>query len=171
MKKNGTFKRGIFFLLDGVLTYKRIRIQTLLWSKASGERVYISIFPSNVIKYNKVDTGLIEFISTNVREGEDVFKHVDDSLNTLDCEDMLINSCERVERSCVSRRLSALLCSRFTETFNETIKVMNFSDYLNMNCRFKEIYLLLKTARHCNEYGVLKSSNLSSLNLIFKFLR
>lgn len=143
----------------------------MLWSKASGERSYISIFPSNVIKYNKVDTGLIEFISNNLKEGEYVFQHVDNSGDTIDCDDILTRSCYRVERSCMSRSLSALLSSRFTEILNKTIEVGSFSEYLKIKLKFRQIYLLLKTASICYEFGILIDASLSSLNLIFKFLR
>ena len=137
LKKNGTFKRGLFFLLGGVIVYRIIKIQTMLWSKANGQRVYISVFPSNVIKYNKVDTGLIEFISSNVKEGEYVFQYVDDSGDAIDCEDILIRSCYRVERACMSRSLSALLNSRFTEILNKTISTPtppNISNENSLRC-------------------------------------
>lgn len=171
LKKNGTYERGIFFISDGLVAYKRIRIQTMLWTKEDGQKIYISVFPSNVIKYNKVETGLIEFISTNVKEGEYIFEHVDDSEDTIDCEDILVSSCKRVERTCTSRGLSALLSSRFTAILNKTISVMTFSEYHRINLMFKEIYLLMRTAEVCCEYGVLKDCTLSSLNLIFKFIR
>ncbi len=157
--------------MDGVIRYKKIKIQTMLWRKSNGERFYISLFPSNIIKYNKVDTGLIEFISNNVKEGEYVFQYADDSADTIDCEDILIRSCSNVERSCMSRSLSALLNSRFTEILNNNIEVISFSDYLKIKLKFKQIYLLIKTASICFEYGVLLDASLSSLNLIFKFLR
>lgn len=143
----------------------------MLWTKANGYKVYISIFPSNIIKYNKVDTELIEFISSNVKEGEDIFKYVNDSENNLDCEDVLIHSCEKVEKACLRRHFSSLLSSRFTEILNKTIEVVNFSDFLKLELKFKEIYLLLKTAAECFNYGIIKGYDLSSLNLIFKFLR
>jgi len=171
LKKNGTFERGLFFLLEGSTVYKRVKIQTMLWSKPTGERVYISIFPSNIIKYNKVDTGLIEFISNNVKEGEYIFQHVDDSGDTIDCEDILTRSCYRVERACMSRSLSALLNSRFTEILNKPIEVGSFFEYLKIKLKFRQIYLLLKTASICYEYGVIIDPSLSSLNLILKFLR
>lgn len=143
----------------------------MLWKKASGENTYISVFPSSIIKYNKVDTNLIEFISTNVKDGEDVFKYVDDSDSTIDCEDILIRNCDRVEHACVSRRFSALLSSRFTEIVNKTATVMSFYEFSRITLRFKEIYLLKRTAEVCREYEILKNSKLSSLNLIFNFLR
>jgi len=143
----------------------------MLWRKTNGKMVYISIFPSNIIKYNKVDTVLIEFISNNVKEGEYVFQYADDSADTIDCEDILIRSCSKVERICMSRSLSALLNSRFTEILNKNIEVISFSDYLKIELKFKQIYLLINTASICFEYGVLLDASLSSLNLIFKFLR
>ncbi|WP_139376074.1 hypothetical protein, partial [Clostridium oryzae] len=93
LKKNGTFKRDLYFLDGTEVRYARVKIQTLLWTKADGNKVYISVFPSNIIKYNKADTNLIEFISRNVKEGESVFDYVNDSENCLDSEDILIRSC------------------------------------------------------------------------------
>ncbi|MFD3156693.1 hypothetical protein ACFIJ5_07505 [Haloimpatiens sp. FM7330] len=78
LKKNGTFERGIYYTVENDLKYSRIKIQTLLWQHASGEKEYISIFPSFVVKYNKVSTDLIEYISTNVRKGESVFDYIEE---------------------------------------------------------------------------------------------
>ncbi|WP_139376140.1 hypothetical protein, partial [Clostridium oryzae] len=89
LKKNGTFKRDLYFLDGNEIKYARVKIQTLLWTRADGNKVYISVFPTNIIKYNKADTNLIEFISRNVKEGESVFDYVNDSENCLDCEDIL----------------------------------------------------------------------------------
>ena len=60
------------------LNYAIIKIQTLLWETASGQKIYISVFPSFIVKYNKISTDLIEFISTNVGRGE---KNYNDRIN------------------------------------------------------------------------------------------
>jgi hypothetical protein len=123
------------------LRYSRIKIQTLLWKTASGQKKYISIFPSFIIKYNKVSTDLIEFISTNVGKDENVFDYIDDSGDLLEREDILVRSCKRVEHAILSKRLSALLSAKYTETFNTTISVINLIDYKKLILRFKEIRL------------------------------
>lgn len=171
LKKNGTFKRDLYFLSGTEVKYARVKIQTLLWTREDGKKVYISVFPFNIIKYNKVDANLIEFISRNVKEGDNVFDYVNDSVNCLDNEDILVHSCLKVEKACRSRKFTGLLSSRLTEILNLNATVMSFSEYFNLKLRFKEIYLLLKIAENCCFYDVLADCSLSSLNLIFKFLR
>jgi len=149
----------------------RIKVQTLLWETASGEKKYISVFPSFVIKYNKVATDLIELISTNVGKDENIFDYIDDSGNLLDCEDLLVRSCQRVENSVMSKRLAALLSAKYTEVFNSTVRFIDFSTYMTLKLRFEEIYLLLVTANICSKSLILNGASLSYLNEFFKFLR
>jgi hypothetical protein len=153
------------------LRYSRIKIQTLLWKTASGQKKYISIFPSFIIKYNKVSTDLIEFISTNVGKDENVFDYIDDAGDLLECEDILVRSCKRVEHAILSKRLSALLSAKYTETFNTTISVINLTDYKKLILRFKETFILLTTANICFNALILDGGSLSYLNGFFKFLR
>lgn len=171
LKKNGTFERGLYYEVGCDLKYTRIRIQTMLWETASGEKRYISVFPSFIIKYNKVSTDLIELISTNVGKDEIVFKYIDDSGNLLECEDILVRSCARVEHAVLSKRLAALLSAKYTETFNNTISFINYAHYKEINLRFREIYLLITVANICFEAQILHGASLSSLNGFFKFLR
>jgi hypothetical protein len=153
------------------LVYTRIEIQTLLWETASGQKIYISVFPSFVVKYNKISTDLIEFISTNVGKGENVFNYIEDSGNLLECEDILIRSCQRVNKTVECKKFAALLNAKYTETFNSTLKCIKFNDYIKINLKFKEIFLLLLTATVCSEAFILKGGSLSYLNEFFEFLR
>jgi len=171
LKKNGTFERGLYYEVGSDLRYSRIKIQTLLWQTACGEKKYISVFPAFIIKYNKVSTDLIELISTNVGKDEIVFKYIDDSGDLLECEDILVRSCERVEYSILSKRLAALLSARYTQTFNITISFIDFVRYKEINLRFRETYLLITAANICFEAQILHGASLSSLNEFFKFLR
>lgn len=171
LKKNGTFKRGLYYTINNVLRYTIIKIQTLLWTKASGEERYISIFPSFVVKYNKVSTDVIELISTNVGKGESIFKYIDDSHDLIENEDILTCSCNRVNKAVADKKITGLLNAKYTEIFNTTIPSINFVDYKVSNLVFKEIYILLKVAVICSEALILKDFTLSFLNGFFKFLR
>lgn len=171
LKKNGTFERGLYYEVGSDLRYSRVKIQTLLWQTACGEKKYISVFPSFIIKYNKVSTDLIELISTNVGKDEIVFKYIDDSGDLLECEDILVRSCDRVEYAVLSKRLAALLSARYTETFNSTISFIDFVHYKEINLRFRETYLLITAANICFEAQILHGASLSCLNEFFKFLR
>lgn len=171
LKKNGTFKRGVYYVDGNDLRYHKIEIQTLLWETASGEKRYISVFPSFVIKYNKVSTDLVELISTNVGKDENVFDYIEDSGDLLECEDILIRSCERVEHAVVSKKLTALLSAKYTETFNSTISFIDFVDYKKISLKFKDTYVLLTVTNICFKSLILKGDSLSYLNEFFKFLR
>lgn len=153
------------------LRYSRIKIQTLLWQTASGEKKYISVFPSFIIKYNKVSTNLIELISTNVGKDENVFDYIDDSGDLLECEDILMRSCKRVDHAVLSKRLTALLSAKYAETFNATINIISSADYKELVLRFKETYVLLSAAKICFTALILYGDSLSYLNGFFKFLR
>lgn len=171
LKKNGTFSRGIYYIANDILQYRRVKIQTMLWTKSNGKKTYISIFPSCIIKYNKVSCDLIEFISNNVGKGESVFKYIEDAENLIECEDILIRSCQRVNMACSNKKFSSLLNARYTAIFNTSINISgcrhkSFKTYL-----FSSISILLQTANICCESSILKASSLSSLNKLFKFLR
>jgi hypothetical protein len=129
------------------------------------------VFPSFIIKYNKVSTDLIELISTNVGKDENVYSYIDDSSNLLECEDILARSCERVEYAVLSKRLTALLGAKYTETFNNTVSFIDWVDYKKLNLKFKETYVLLTAANICFKALILDGDSLSYLNGFFKFLR
>lgn len=171
LKKNGTFERGLYYEVGSDLRCSRIKIQTLLWQTACGEKKYISVFPSFIVKYNKVSTDLIELISTNVRKDENVFKYIDDSGDLLECEDILIRSCERVDYAILSKRFTALLSAKYTETFNSTISLIDFVNYKQSNLKFKETCMFIAIANTCFKSEILHGASLSYLNEFFKFLR
>lgn len=168
---NGTFERGIYYEVGMDLRYSRIKIQTLLWKTASGENKYISVFPSFIIKYNKVSTSLIELISSNVGKDENIFNYINDSGNLLECEDILVRSCQRVEFAIMSKRLAALLSAKYTETFNSIISFMDFAKHKEIKFKFIETYMLIVIANICTKSLILNGASLSHLNEFFKFLR
>ncbi|OPJ58204.1 hypothetical protein CLORY_36990 [Clostridium oryzae] len=100
-----------------------------------------------------------------MKEGESVFDYVNDSENCLDSEDILTSACSKVEKACKKKRFSGLLSSRLMEILNMNTEVMNFSEFLNSKLKFKEIWLLLKTAESCCFYDILTDWSLSSQNL------
>ncbi len=171
LKKNGTFERGLYYKINSCLKYIRVNIQTMLWTTSSGKSFYISIFPSCIIKYNRVATDLIEFISTNVRKGESIFNYIEDADSLIECEDNLARSCERVNKACHDKKFDALLNSKHTTIFNSPIKISK-EEYNKCNTySFIHTLILLKVADICSKTGILKGSSLSSLNEAFKFLR
>lgn len=170
LKKNGTFERGLYYKVDNCLKYLRVKIQTMLWTTSLGKNFYISIFPSCLIKYNKVSTDMIEFISSNVRKDEYILDYIDDADCLIDCEDILSRSCERVNKACNDNKYAALLNSRYTEIFNAPISI-KFPDISILNTvLFKDIIILLMTSYACFENGILKGDSLSAINEFFKFL-
>lgn len=171
LKKNGTFERGLYYKINSYLEYKRVNIQTMLWTTSSGRSFYISIFPSFIIKYNKVATNLIEFISTNVRKGESIFNYIEDADSLIECEDILSRSCERVNSACYLKKFDALLNSKYTTIFNTPVKIPKEETNKFNTYSFMQIVILLSVANICSKTGILKGSCLSSLNEVFKFLR
>ncbi|MBU3215502.1 hypothetical protein LL033_03105 [Clostridium estertheticum] len=141
------------------LNYAIIKIQTLLWETASGQKIYISVFPAFIIKYNKISTDLIEFISTNVGRGENVFNFIDDSGNLLECEDILIRSCQRVNTTVECKKIAALLNAKYTEIFNTTLKCIKFNDYKRSNLRFKDTLILFYSTYYRTHYMFVNKTN------------
>jgi len=142
LKKNGTFKRNLVFTVSLNLVSVMVRIQTLLWSTASGERHYISVFPNFIIKYNPLTIPLIELISSNVRKDEDIFNHLNDPENLFDSETELAHSCLRVEHACKNKMFAAILNSRFTNAFNTIAHIEP-----PKNTRYPEICTLIAMAK------------------------
>ena len=142
LKKNGTFKRNLIFTVGTDLKLMIVRIQTLLWTTASGEKHYISVFPNFIIKYNPLTTPLIELISSNVRKDEDIFNHLNDPENLFDSETELAHSCLRVELACKNKMFAAILNSRLTNAFNTIARIE-----LPKNARYPEICTLIAMAK------------------------
>lgn len=170
LKRNGTFERGFYYTVDNVLHYKRVKIQTMLWTTNNGTEIYISVFPSCIIKYNKVSADLIEFVSSNVRKGESIFNYIEDADSLIECEDILARSCERVDKACYAKKFDALLNSKHTTIFNVPVKISREETNKSNTYSFVHTVILLKVADICFKIGILKGNSLSSLNRTFKFL-
>ena len=171
LKRNGTFERWLYYSDDGILKKQRIKIQTFLWTSATGVKKYISAFPSFIIKYNKVSADLIEFISTNVGKDENVFNYIDDPECLVENEDILINACEKVDKACKTKGFTALINARYTKIFSTPMLITPISKVYSKTLRFKHTAMLLVAGEICFETGILNGLGLSILNVVFKFLR
>lgn len=165
LKKNGRFSRGLYYTAEEVLVYKKVDIQKLQIAMADGTTFYMSVFPSFIIKYNKVSVDLIELIATQNRWDEDIFKVFGDPLDVVSCEDLLHRACQKVDNTCKSKNMAAHLNARYTEVYGLPINIQNYEAKL---FRYPAIYTLYKTGEsYCgNSQGVL-----SALNQLFQFLR
>lgn len=172
LKKNGTFNRGIYYLHNNNLQYSRIRIQKLQWTTTiDGKEVkrYISVFPSFVIKYNKVSVDTIEYISNTCRKGENIFTVINDPECVLLSEDLLHRACQKVNEACIQENYASILNARYTEVYEVSISFPELIDKIS-DYRYSSIFELYRTAKvftgEVVEYGVL-----ANLNRLFKFLR
>jgi len=171
LKRNGTFSRWLYYRDGDVLKQSRIKIQTLLWTDVNGNRKYISAFPSFIIKYNIATTDLIEFISINVRKGEDIFKYIEDPENLVESEDVIIKACQKVDRACSNKGFAAQLSSKYTTMFFVSLAISLLNNH-NLSLQLlKNTCVLLEVSKVCFESGILKHASLSQLNATFKFLR
>lgn len=144
-----------------------MKIQTFLWTSKDGAKKYISVFPDFIIKYNKVSTELIEFISINVGKGESVFNYIDNPECLVENEDILVRACEKVNRACETLGFAAQLNARYTNVFSAAIKIPTIPIIL----KFKHTVMLLAAGVICFETGIIQGFSLSYLNAVFKFLR
>lgn len=165
LKKNGYWLRTLYYSIDTVLTHSRVKIQKLQWTTQDGKKIYISVWPNFIIKYNPVSTDLIELISTNIRKGEQIFRLIADPECLLECEDLLHNCCQRVNQSCITNNYSAILNANYTQIHSSFLEIN--TDKIEL-FRYPEVYLLHKTAQ--TFYGNLDLV-LSFINRRFKFLR
>lgn len=172
LKKNGCFERGIYYTVDGNLEYSRIRIQKLQQTaiiEGEEKKIYISVFPSFIIKYGRVSVDTIELIGKNIRKGEDIFTVIDDSGCRLSSEDPLDRACERLNSVCVQNNYSSILNTLYTEVYDSPISFLELINTLD-TYRYPAVFELYRTGQifiaEAGEYGVL-----STLNRIFKFLR
>lgn len=172
LKKNGTFNRGIYYLHNNNLQYSRIRIQKLQWTTIiDGKEIkrYISVFPSFVIKYNKVSVDTIEYISNTCRKGEDIFTVINDPECVLSSEDLLHRACQKVNETCNQRNYASILNTKYTEVYDIPISFPELIDKID-DYRYPANYELYKAGKvftgEFAEFGVL-----ATLNRLFKFLR
>ena len=171
LKRNGTFSRWLYYRDGDVLKQSRVKIQTLLWTDENGNEKYISVFPNFIIKYNVATTDLIEFISTNVRKGDDIFKYIEDPQNLIESEDVIIRACQKVDTACENKGIAAQLSAKYTTMFFVSLVITLLNNH-NLSLQlFKNTCVLLEVSRICFQCGILKSASLSHLNATFKFLR
>lgn len=171
LKRNGTFSRWLYYRDGDALKQSRVKIQTLLWTDRNGNEKYISVFPNFIIKYNVATTDLIEFISTNVRKGDDIFKYIDDPENLIESEDVIIRACQKVDKACKIKSISAQLSAKYTTIFFVSLAITLLNNHKLSLRLFKNTCVLLEISTTCFECGILKNANLSHLNATFKFLR
>jgi len=172
LKKNGYFERGIYYSVGDTLKYSRIKIQKLQWTTIIDGlevKIYLSVFPSFVIKYNKVSADTIEHISNTCRKGEDIFTVINDPECVLSSEDLLHRACQKVNEACVQKNYASILNTKYTKTYDITISFPELIDEID-NYRYPASFELYKTGKiftgKAAEYGVL-----AVLNRVFKFLR
>ena len=171
LKRNGTFSRWLYYKDGNVLKQSRVKMQTLLWTDKDGNQNYVSIFPDFIIKYNVASTDLIEFISNNVRKGDDIFKYIEDPEDLVESEDVIIRACQKVDKACQNKAIAAQLSAKYTTMFFVSLAITLLNNH-NLSLQlFKNTCVLLEVSRICFECGILKSANLSHLNATFKFLR
>lgn len=172
LKKNGTFDRGIYYLHNNALKYTRIKIQKLQWTtivNGKEKKIYLSVFPSFVIKYNKVSADTIEHISNTCRKGEDIFTVINDPECVLLSEDLLHRNCQKVNDACIQRNYASILNTKYTKVYDIPISFPELIDEID-NYRYPASYELYRTGKifigEVAQYGVL-----ARLNRLFKFLR
>lgn len=163
LKLNGTFKRWLY-LIDGdnCLYRFRYKIQTAMWFNGeTGKWNYVSIFPNFIKKYCQPSLHMLEYMSCHVGKGENIFRHMDDPDEILDCEDSIVEPLRRIEKACLSSNYTALLNSRYTMVFNRPL-VLSASEVLATR-RFSALYTLVLTARKFfgRHVGVLSLANFS----------
>ena len=171
LKRNGTFRRWLFYLDGDVLKQSRVKIQTLLWTDGNGIQKYISVFPNFIIKYNVATTDLIELISTNVRKGDDVFKYIEDPDSLVESEDVLIRACQKIDKACTTGGFAAQLSAKYTTMFSASLSISLLNNNILSLQLFKNTCVLLEISRICFECSILKDASLSHLNATFEFLR
>lgn len=147
IKLNGTFKRWLYLLDEEDNLYKVLyRIQTALWTDSeTGKDIYVSVFPNFIKRYCQPCLHVLEYISCQVRKGEDIFWHIDDPAGLLTCEDRIVRVMRRLEEDCGRENFSALLNAKYTQVYNRPITV--FSTHSTGARRFPLMDTLAATAR------------------------
>ena len=116
-----------------------------MWfDEMAGKWQYVSIFPNFIKRYCTPCLGMLEYISCNVRKGEDIFEHIDDPEEILDCEDRITKPIRRIEKECVKANYPALLNSRYTDVYNRPLNISAWE--ASFAARFPVLNNLVKTA-------------------------
>ena len=146
LKLNGTFGRWLYLIGDDNCLYQKFyMIQTAAWYDVNGKWHYVSIFPSFIKRYCRPSLDMLEYIGCRIRKGEDVFEHIDDPEEILDCEDRITKPIRRIEKQCVKANYPALLNSRYTDVYNRPLNISAWG--ASFAGRFPVLHNLVKTAR------------------------
>jgi len=146
VKLNGGFPRWLYLLDENNCLYRvRYKIKTALWLDKTDKWRYVSIFPNFIKRWYQPCLNLLEYISSEVRRGEDIFEHIDDPEELFHCEDHIAGAVYRLGESCAQIKCEALLNSRYTHVFNRPVPARGFK--VNEDKRFKLLYSLIITAR------------------------
>lgn len=146
LKLNGTFGRDLYLIDVNESLYKiRIRVQTAVWYDKESKMHYVSIIPSFIKKYCPVSLSALEYTVCEMKEGDNIFDHIDDPQGILECEDTITRPIKQIEAEAAKHKYAALLNSTYTKVYNTSI---NPADFAKENAReFKVIYELILTAR------------------------
>jgi hypothetical protein len=147
LKLNGTFERWLHLLDEDNRIYQfRFNIQTAAWFNIETAKwQYVSIFPIYIKKYCHSSLNMLEYISCHVGKGENIFRHIDDPNEILDCEDSIVQQVRQIEKDCLASNYTALLNSRYTEVFNRPL-VLSQSGVVKAR-RFSVLFTLVQIAR------------------------
>ena len=120
---------------------------------------YVSIFPSFIKRYLRPCLDILEYISCEVRKGEDIFEHIDDPEGILDCEDHITVPVRCIEKECGKYNYPALLNARYTDIYNRPLAIP--AEGHATSARFPILYGLVETARQFfgKQQGVLSFVN------------
>ncbi len=102
---------------------------------------------------------MLEYISCQVGEGENIFRHIDDPEEILDCEDRIVRPIRRIEKECRNSSYLALLNSRYVSVYNRPLLVSDKE--VAATRRFSTLFNLVLTARSFfgKQYGLLNLVN------------
>lgn len=125
LKLNGTFKRMVDFQDDAASLHRsQFAVQTALWRDPETNKYrYVSIFPNFIRRYTRPTLGVLEYISCNIRKGEDIFQHIDDRDNLLICEDPLARILEKLNSMVYKSEVASLLNARYTSVYNTPLSL------------------------------------------------
>lgn len=146
VKLNGGFSRELLLLDKNNCIFKvDFKVQTALWLDETSKWRYVSIFPNFIKRWFQPCLNLLEYISCEVGESEDIFSQIDDPEELLLCEDRIADALYRLGKSCAENSFEALLNARYTHVFNRLVPTRGFN--VTEVKRFKLVYSLIVTAR------------------------
>ena len=178
LKKNGTFRRGLYYCVEIIIDHTPtqiihhtiIKIQKLqLTTTVNGfeEKIYISVFPFFVNKYNKFSLDVIEHIGKSCRKGEYILNVINDKHCILDSEDPLQRACEKIDKACQFKEYASCLNANHTKIHEVSINTSNLIVEIDLY-RYPNTFELLKIA---SNFFNTKTSALSKVNRRFNFLK